>query len=126
MTGASASRMGAAGWQGFAHCVGANARGCLHNIAGWTENPHRCPDQGQYLEPAAVFSSNGDTLYIITAGQSLMVTIDFQKQAVISHKIQPQTSLLDRLMVGTTVANAKTLNGIIKSSVLAQMDGCCM
>ncbi len=83
-------------------------------------DPSADPSQGQYLDPAAVFSSAQSRLYVVAADKPLLVTVDFTRQAVQSATIQPRQSRLVRLMaLGAGVVYAKMLNGTTKNAVLS-------
>ncbi len=98
----------------------------LDMIAYGTESqldPLTDPSQGEYLNPAAVFSTDQSRLYVVAADKPLLVTVDFTRQLLSSATIQPRQSLLDQLMtIGTSVAYAKMLNGTSLSASLS-MDG---
>jgi hypothetical protein len=69
-------------------------------------------EHSQYLEPAAVFSSDGSQLYLVAADKPLLVTVNFQNQTIQQATIQAKTSWLERLLAGTAgVVYAKSMNG---------------
>jgi hypothetical protein len=81
--------------------------------------PHD-PMQGAYYDPADAFAPDGSKLYLVAADRPLLVTVDFQKQAVGSVEIRKPTSWIERLLTaGVQTVSAKSMNGISKMGVLS-------
>lgn len=88
--------------------------------SGMEDGDPNDPTKGRYLEPGVVFAPDGAKLYIVSADQPTLITVDFQARSVISQAIQPRRSLLDRLMAfGAGAASAKTFNGVTKTAVIS-------
>jgi hypothetical protein len=78
------------------------------------------PSQGRFLSPAAVFSPDHARLYVIAADKPLLVSVDFAGQTVKSTDIHPRQGWLEHLLTaGASVVYAKTMNGAMKTGVLA-------
>lgn len=79
------------------------------------------PTEGRYYQPAAAFSADGSRLFLVAADRPLLVTVDFEKQAVEKAPIRPRLSFIERLLAATAgVVQAKAINGVIKNGVLSQ------
>jgi hypothetical protein len=84
------------------------------------EGDHSDPMQGTYYQPAEAFTPDGSKLYLVAADRPLLVTVDFQKQAVRSIEIRQPLSLIERLLAfGARTVSAKYMNGISKAGVLS-------
>lgn len=94
----------------------------LNGLAYTTEppNPEIDPTQGRYLFPGAAFAPDGAKLYLVAADADKLFSVDFERRSVTSVAIQPPQSLLDRLMALTAgVAQAKMLNGTMKTALIS-------
>lgn len=84
---------------------------------------HSDPSQGIYYDPARIFSPDGSKLYIVTADEPSLVTVDFQTRSTQTLKVEPKLSWLEKLLASDLhTAQAKMLNGIYKMGV-PSLDG---
>ena len=78
------------------------------------------PDAFTFWSPAIVFSPEKEAIYIVHADANRLTTVDLALRTTGTVQIQPATSWIERLLALTAgVAQAKGLNGGIKSAVLS-------
>jgi hypothetical protein len=80
------------------------------------------PLMGRYLTPAVVQSHDKDLMYIVTADEDKLVTVDFSGRSVKTSAVKLARSWIDRLVEVLSMArpvHAKMLNGTTKSAVLS-------
>jgi hypothetical protein len=72
-------------------------------------------------EPATVFSQDGAKLYIVSADEDLLTTVDFEARSVSNLQIRVQQSWLERILAltaGPALAKGE-MSGTIKAAVLS-------
>jgi hypothetical protein len=75
---------------------------------------------GMWWQPAAAFSPQSPTLYIVHADQEALTTVDFGAQQISNHKIAKPLSWIERLLMLTArTAYAKMANGVTKQAALS-------
>lgn len=85
----------------------------------WTDESNN-PDSFTLWSPAVVFSPEKQAVYIVHANANQLTTVDIAKRTASTIEIQPATSWIERLLALTAgVAQAKGLNGAVKSAVLS-------
>ena len=85
----------------------------------WIDESYN-PDSFTFWSPAVVFSPEKQTIYIVHADADQLTTVDLAKRTASTIEIQPSTSWIERLLALTAgVAQAKGLNGAVKSAVLS-------
>src|SRR3989337_864384 len=81
---------------------------------------HGLPDGSAFWSPAIVFSPEKKAIYIVHADANRLTIVDLALRTTGTVQIQPATSWIERLLALTAgVAQAKGLNGGIKSAVLS-------
>lgn len=77
-------------------------------------------DEAIWWTPGTAFDPAAQRLYVVHADADTLTTVDYAGQTTTSVTVGPAQSWLDRLMALTAkVAEAKMMNGVSKSAVLA-------